>query len=305
MASSYDDVINMGKKMSIGKHLNDSNEELRSIVLRNGSFIQGLPMNGQISSTVIDKIGELQACKAILDAREGGEKQRKQKQKEWDDQLEVRKDSAALSLKAAATPNGQLITAILEEEDGKTKEEIAGFCDELSMLEDAEIDTLLNDLVSDGVIYQDLKTGVFSLYTICDGSLQWNREGALKRINHFFNSESDPNSYMSKRKQRDMKAIIELLDIQGGPICNYDVIDLAQRYKEVIDPNAVRALSSDNQIKAAEIDGELQELEKMGILVKAYKTYNGRLVEAFSINVAEVYTDDSDYYDFAFIGGAK
>ena len=72
-------------------------------------------------------------------------------------------------LRAAHTPNGQLVAAILEDEVALTKESIAVWCSELAELSPEEMDQLLDDLVEDGVI--SLDGDVYSLERICNETL--------------------------------------------------------------------------------------------------------------------------------------
>ena len=63
-------------------------------------------------------------------------------------------EQAYNNLRAAYTPNGQLVFSILEEEDGQTAEEIRGWYEELMFLDDEEYSKLLDDLEKDEVIYK-------------------------------------------------------------------------------------------------------------------------------------------------------
>lgn len=85
-----------------------------------------------------------------------------------------------LSLKEAYTPNGQLIAAILEDEDGKTLEEIMNWSDETLVFEQGELLVLLNNLIDDGVIELQ-NDGKYYLLRTCDSSLSFEHSGAFKK----------------------------------------------------------------------------------------------------------------------------
>ena len=59
-------------------------------------------------------------------------KRRKEDEARMKQEYEADREATYRKLKAAYTPNGQLVAAILEEEDGKTKEEIASLIRNLS-----------------------------------------------------------------------------------------------------------------------------------------------------------------------------
>ena len=66
-----------------------------------------------------------------------------------------KKEGRFLRLKNAASPNGQLVAAILEDEDGKTAEELAGWCDELAEIPDEKFSELLEGLITEGFLEKD------------------------------------------------------------------------------------------------------------------------------------------------------
>lgn len=106
------------------------------------------------------------------------EKDRRQKENlksEWKDIWA----QSYLNLKEAYTPNGQLIAAILEDEDGKTLEEIMNWGDETRVFESGELLVLLNNLIDDGVI--ELQgDGKYYLLRTCDSSLSFEYSGAFE-----------------------------------------------------------------------------------------------------------------------------
>ena len=88
------------------------------------------------------------AAQAVLTTKDN----RRSRETEIKDTYKEKIKQAYVNLKAAFTPNGQLVAAILEEEDCLTESEIHSWCDELQAIDDDEFHELLQDLVDDGVI---------------------------------------------------------------------------------------------------------------------------------------------------------
>lgn len=95
-----------------------------------------------------DNQSKYAAAQAVLAVKEI----RKSREATIKETYEEKIKKAYLNLKAAFTPNGQLVAAILEEEDCLTESEIHSWCDELQAIDDGEFHELLEDLASDGVI---------------------------------------------------------------------------------------------------------------------------------------------------------
>lgn len=87
-------------------------------------------------------------AQAVLTVKEDRRSQKAKIKKAYEEKIK----NAYLNLKAAFTPNGQLVAAILEEEGILTESEIHNWCDELQVIDDSEFHALLQDLVADGVI---------------------------------------------------------------------------------------------------------------------------------------------------------
>ena len=79
-------------------------------------------------------LAEMEVCNEILVGRAKVEEAILEKRAEWDAVLEKRREAAVLNLRASATPNGQLVLSILEDEDRLDAQELHGWCDELSEL---------------------------------------------------------------------------------------------------------------------------------------------------------------------------
>lgn len=97
------------------------------------------------------------------------EKNRREQEKEKIQTIyDQRVEKAFMNLKAAYTPNGQLVAAILEDETSLTEEELHNWCDELQAIADEEFHVLLSNLVDDGIIYQpDPDQGKYHLLRLC------------------------------------------------------------------------------------------------------------------------------------------
>ena len=104
------------------------------------------------------------AAEAVL-----AEKERRKKEEDTIRKIyEQRRDDAFLKLKAAYTPNGQLIVAILEDEKAMTEDELHNWCEELQAINEDDFHSLLQDLVDDGVIYQpEVSDGKYEILRIC------------------------------------------------------------------------------------------------------------------------------------------
>ena len=104
------------------------------------------------------------AAEAVL-----AEKERRKKEEDSIKKIyEQKVEKAFLNLKAAHTPNGQLVVAILEEEKSLTEDELHNWCEELQAISEEEFHSLLQDLVDDGVIYQpEVSDGKYEILRIC------------------------------------------------------------------------------------------------------------------------------------------
>ena len=97
------------------------------------------------------------------------EKERRKKEEDSIKKIyEQRVEKAFLNLKAAHTPNGQLVVAILEEEKSLTEDELHNWCVELQAINEDDFHSLLQDLVDDGVIYQpEVSDGKYEILRLC------------------------------------------------------------------------------------------------------------------------------------------
>ena len=172
-----------------------SDDELRQIVLDNAKKAISLPSTASSLTALAEINGESQACNMILESRAKKRAAIKEGKENWNKQLQERKEEAILSLPAASSSRGQLITAILEDQDGCTAEEIADFCEELSDLPEEEMQALLKELTKEGVIYP--LDGRYHLLDICTETLypedpvKWGREKYFKSCEALGKSAED------------------------------------------------------------------------------------------------------------------
>lgn len=135
-----------------------NNIELRQIVFDNEIKASATTNAAEVERLTEESEYCFSLIKSRVDARE-----------EWKQNFPERKQKAILNLKTAVTPNGQLVAAILEDEGGLTTEEICGWCEELSVMEQSEVQAILDELVSEGVLRTT--DGKYYLYRICTETL--------------------------------------------------------------------------------------------------------------------------------------
>lgn len=140
------------------EHKDKSDAELRQIVLNSSKKVTALPTSPTPKMLADAKqwLAEAKACNAILSARNDARIARTAAIKEWKDGQDAAKMKAILNLPTGITPNGQLVAAILEDEGAAmTAQEIAGWCDELGELEEADLQSLLDGLQRERIIGRD------------------------------------------------------------------------------------------------------------------------------------------------------
>ena len=147
--SSYD-VAKMQYK-------NTDEKELREIIDSESRIVIGIPGNNATEVAEMAKhLGVVEACQDIIKERKETDSLSKEfitnLFEKWEKNLDERRQKAVLNLKTAVTPNAQLVAAILEDEDGKTMDELHFWCDELTTIDDAEFTTLLSNLVNENII---------------------------------------------------------------------------------------------------------------------------------------------------------
>ena len=150
-------------------HKNDSDSDLQMLVLNNARMAMALPATSASVPKLEQLKTESEACNAILAERKADADNKKNAKVLWENSLSSRRNAAFLNLPVAATSLGQLVAAILEDEDGKTAEEIQNWCDELEALDDSEFNALMNSLVAEGILTK--RENRFYLENICSATL--------------------------------------------------------------------------------------------------------------------------------------
>ena len=170
---SLQSIIDATKQTALLMYKDKSNEELHSIFSHNSIIANG---HDQIAAA--KAVGEMQACNEILQVRQHEViEQRKCQQKidqakqvDWPEQLPARRMKAILKLPNASGHPGQLVAAILEEENDLDRDAIRSWSEELLAMDDKSYEALLDGLVKEGVLAVD-KKGHYSLLRICTANL--------------------------------------------------------------------------------------------------------------------------------------
>lgn len=161
MSSDFRSAMRMGAKFEHGRK---SNEELLKIIEDASAKAQGTT-----NVAMLEKLlGEIEACREIIEARN---KRRVHIDKTVSDLKKKMNNWASdgiLSCPVSVTPNGQLIAAILEDEDGLSENEIGGWCDELSALPNNQLHEILDGLVEEHVLTVD-EDKRYHLHLLCTG----------------------------------------------------------------------------------------------------------------------------------------
>lgn len=148
-----------------------SETELQTTILLNGKTITTLSANPTIQeqSLAAALLAEMKACQKILDLRKSKKEHICRIIDKWRSKESDRREKAVFNLPAATSANGQLIASILEESDGQTAEEIAGWYEELAAIDTIDFQSLLNQLVEETIL--TCKNNKYYLSNICTGTL--------------------------------------------------------------------------------------------------------------------------------------
>ena len=218
------------------QHENDSDSSLQMTILTNARLAQALPATGSSLAKLQELKSENEACSNIIERRKRNASIIDNARKHWAATETKRRDKAILRLPNASSPAGQLIAAILEEEDGKTAQELHEWCEELEAIGDTEFRSLLNGLVAEGVL--SYNQGKYYLITICTESLrpEFSVEWAKRRLIAAGTTyELEENLLVlwainELKHPADQKEIIEIINkkqkaIVRNGICAQEVID--------------------------------------------------------------------------------
>ena len=151
------------------EYMKKSDAELQALALSCSTMIMSLPATAQGNAEGIKLLAQAELCREIMDERKRDKEMADDAIEAWKDSLDDRRCAAILKLKTAVTANAQLVAAILEDEDGKTLEELAGFCDELSMIDENEFKLLMDNLVKEQIV--EYKEDKYYLKNICTKTL--------------------------------------------------------------------------------------------------------------------------------------
>lgn len=255
--ATFDDVKRTAKELALLQHQDDTDEMLQETVKRNGAQI--LSNNGLSDADMSLKArlsGEVDGCVEIFQYRQKAREEIKEKAKKWHARLPERKAKAILNLPNAASPNGQLVAAILEETpDGLTQKQLANWCDELSAIPEEELKSLLDGLVEEKIIELG-KHKHYRLLNVLDEDMRF----------------SVPYLRSVLKDQNDgVKLLWSFLSTQKDPICIQDINKLLG-----VQNNKIKDMNAEfNGFEQLCFEGLAQRayLQKTGPAVSDYRTY--------------------------------
>ncbi len=262
-------AFNLGKL----QHKNDTDEQLKEIFVRNSGAIARMP---QTESGILESyklMGEMEACSQILSERQAKKNRIKGAADAWQAGRKGKEKERFLYMKNAASPNGQLVTAILEDEDGKTAEELATWCDELEELPEEDFKSLLDGLVEEGFVERDDEER-YHLLGICTEDPVLSPEMAERR--------SDRHYSYDEEERDNARRILYVLRKTNKPMNPQECLDRFPEYPELrTDPRYAHAEPSPSEF---DVRWTMKTLAEQGILSKEYSV------------------EDTDYYWFATLG---
>lgn len=209
------------KSNALFAHRDDSDSELRERVVECTKMVAHVGTDIRSIGEGYRYMGEMEACSELLNQRIAADQGIEKRKKEWQNGLEKRKEDCLMHLPTAVTANAQLIASILEDEDGKTAEEIACWCDELDMLSDEDLQSLLDGLVREGVI--SLEDDRYYLLCPCTETLVCPENVRNHRI------DRDDDFYTDQKKAQ-AKLFLYMMERENKPLCDTDCLDLLGRY---------------------------------------------------------------------------
>jgi hypothetical protein len=180
-------------------HADKGDLELRAIALGNIEKINALPSSSSPSMVAQAQLwlAETTACNEIIERRKKDKEAKQNALETWQLTIENKAESNILNLPAASSANGQLIAAILEDEDGLTAEEITGWCEELTLLGLEECKKLLDQLVAEDILELG-KDQKYYLLNICTPSLFPSDAGLESWMQRHFKRHPELETYTAK-----------------------------------------------------------------------------------------------------------
>lgn len=216
MASDY---VQVWKKMKYPELKKISDDELRNIISNNAAKVLAMPTNATASqvSEMYQLRGEQEAAAQILAERKEKRDKISASIRKWKEHEEEIPYKNFVKLKTASSANGQLVSAILEDEGDMSATELSGWCEEMAALDDSVFKLLLDELVMERVLV--IKDGKYRLMHVCTPTLyperpvEWgtrllkqagiNELGLYHLILIIMDTENEPVNAASIREKRD------------------------------------------------------------------------------------------------------
>ena len=241
-----------------------SDAELQDEIMKNGRLINALPYNPTPADVVKGQsyLAHMKAARQILDERKEKKQQKKDALDRWQNSQDEELRRCMLNLPCGSSANGQLVAAILEDEDGLTAQQIGGWCDELSQLDENTLDELLDGLVRERVLFQEGDR--FYLKNIVTEDLypEYPLGWCAERILSFADQSLTPQKLLLTR----------LICLNGAPMNSDDLLQELSFYKEneelmqmVIDDEP-RITRETFDISKYSIDFDLESLASQEVL---------------------------------------
>ena len=260
--SAYDDLKSSSYALGLARHREKSDSELQQIIHNDFQMVLGLSSDLQSLPQRQQLMGEIEACQELLSRLQRAEEEVAEEKKKWRYSLQKRKDDALLALRAAATPNGQLVQAILEDEDSLSFKEIAGWCDELGALDEEVLMQLLKDLVEDGVL-EESDNGQYRLRMFCDENQQWDINQGCRYLEN--------SGIFLHYDVPIVKTVLYLLCHYDEPMCPQDIIDK----NAALTGCNTEQIGFDKDISAFSVRLVMGKMMRNNILTNAFRAEGG------------------------------
>lgn len=255
-------LIQQQKKIYMSQYQNKTDEELHAIVRHNAQAC--LNQDGvELAKTS----AETKACYELIKIRQLAREIEKTNQaldqyknrvirdavSEWKANIVSRRMRAVINIPNATSYFGQLVLAVLDEEDGLGAKEICQWSEELAALSEEEMNALLNALVKEGVIIVD-KEQKYRLLTLCDETLlpvdavQWARNKYKYEHN---------NDYLRDGQFAFLRALVA----RESPLTEDDWLEAALPARDL------ERVKKESHLKDRYMD-KLNELVERGVLMK-------------------------------------
>lgn len=266
----------LDKEFFLRRHKDKTVAELRAIMNHNSAAIYSADADEAQTS-----LAESDACLELIRQKEEAAfymQQQEMIQKEslpvWENANDARRKKAILNLPAATSYCGQLVAAVLEEEDGLTAEEIRQWSDDLASMEDTEYKKLLADLCTEEILYCTT-AGKYFLLSLCTSNL-WRTKPMLWVTQQHFDYISA--EIYNIKKENDWVFFQRMIE-SGKPTTEVDWIECVwtdSRKKDVPDHPQFHYRRAKEELS--------------------------KLVEAGVLSITQVPCSDLNYYYFTMLG---